>query len=198
MKNEGPQLEALTRRLSECPADFLGEPKTANGKGQVEVSAIVFDLIRELGGKPLTKQQLDSLKISNPKSKEERNRLRLALIASWLFYDAWFRSREGFADKALEFLLNGLGELANLVDPTQFISDADRREELARLSLKQFGLRPLGESEAQAQDRLTTLDSVERARVIKAAREAEERARQIREEMRRKAEEEAAASWGRE
>jgi hypothetical protein len=45
---------------------------------------------------------------------------------------------------------------------------------------------------------LMTLDSVERVKVIKAAREAEERARQVREEMARKAAEEAAATYGRE
>jgi hypothetical protein len=64
--------------------------------------------------------------------------------------------------------------------------------------LRALDLRPAGESVVQAQDRLTTLDSVERVRVIKEARAAEERARKIREEMARKAAEEAAAAYGRE
>jgi hypothetical protein len=191
MIQEGPQLEALTRRLAECPADFLAEPKGANGKGSVEVGAVVFDLIRDLGGSALTKKDLDSFKSSNPHT-------RLVLITCWLLHDIWFRSRGGFGEKALVLLTGGLIELAKVVTPTHFVSDPDRREELARFCLKNLGLRPAGETDTQAQDRLTTLDSIERARVIKAAREAEERARQIREEMRRKAEEEAAASWGRE
>jgi hypothetical protein len=95
-------------------------------------------------------------------------------------------------------LTKGLKDVAALVDSQKFVSDPDRREELARLCLKGLGLRPAGESLAQAQDRLTTLDSAERVRVVKAAREAEERARLIREEMARKAAEEAAANYGRE
>jgi hypothetical protein len=191
MTQEGPQLETLTRRLAECPSDFLLDPKDAKGNGRVEVGAVVFDLIRELGGRPLTKKELDKFKSASPQN-------RLVLIASWLLYDVWFRSRGGFADKALVLFSEGLVELAKVVAVPTFVSDPDRREELARSCLKSLDLRPAGESETQAQDRLTTLDSVERAKVIKAAREAEERARQIREEMRRKAEEEAAASWGRE
>jgi len=198
MIQEGPQLEALTRRLSECPAEFLAEPRSTIQPNGVEVCAIIFDLIRDLGGKPLSKKELAEFTLSNPKSKEECNRIRLMLITSWLLHDSWFRARGIYALPAYELLTKGLKELARLVEATQFVSDSDRREELARLCLKGLGLRPAGETETQAQDRLNTLDSVERARVVKAAREAEERARQIREEMRRKAEEEAAASYGRE
>ena len=62
MKEEGPQLEALTRRLSECPSDFLAEPRTAKGGGQVEVAAVVFDLLGELGDKILTKKEDETTK----------------------------------------------------------------------------------------------------------------------------------------
>jgi hypothetical protein len=198
MKEEGPYLESLTRRLSECPAEFLAEPRTTNGAGQVEVTAVVFDLLRDLGGMQLSKKAVGQFKVSNPKLKDERNHLRLVLIASWMLHDIWFRSRGKFAEAAFELLSKGLKEVAALVDSQKFVSDPDRREELARLCLKGLGLRPAEESMAQAQDRLTTLDSAERVRVVKAAREAEERARLIREEMARKAAEEAAANYGRE
>jgi hypothetical protein len=198
MQEEGPQLETLTRRLAECPADFLAEPRTLDGSGQVEVAAVVFDLLRDLGGRLLTRKEADGFKVANAKSKGERNHLRLVLIASWMLHDIWFRSRGQFAGPVLELLTKGLKNVAALVDSQKFVSDPDRREELARLCLKGLGLRPAGESLAQAQDRLTTLDSAERVRVVKAAREAEERARLIREEMARKAAEEAAANYGRE
>lgn len=198
MKEEGPHLETLTRRLSECPADFLAEPKTVTGAGQVEVAAVVFDLLRDLGGRPLTRKEAGGFQVANAKAKDERNHLRLVLIASWMLHDSWFRSRGRFAEQAFELLTTGLKEVAALVDSQKFVSDPDRREELARLCLKGLGLRPAGETSAQAQDRLTTLDSAERVRVVKAAREAEERARLIREEMARKAAEEAAANYGRE
>jgi hypothetical protein len=198
MKDEGPQLEVLTRRLAECPVDFLAEPKTAKGDGLVEVGAVVFDLLRDLGGKVLSAKEAGKFLLSNPNSKDERNHLRLVLIASWLLHDIWFRTRGQFAHQAFELLTAGLKEVAALIDPPKFVSDPDRREELSRLCLKGLGLRPAGESIEQALDRLTTLDSVERVRVVKAAREAEERARLIREEMARKAAEEAAANYGRE
>ncbi len=89
-------------------------------------------------------------------------------------------------------MLTGLDELAELVKAPQLIADSDRREELSRLCLKALDLRPAGETAAQAQDRLTTLNTAERQRVVAAARAAEERARQIREAMAKKAAEEAA------
>src|SRR5581483_66067 len=166
-------------------------------KGEVYVAAVVFDLLRELGGAPLTPQQMDVFELKRGDARRERN-LRGVLVAAWLLYDPWFRSRRRFAPAAYELLASGLGEVAAIVPPQAFINDADRREELARLCLQALGLRPAGESESQAADRLTTLDSVERAHVIREARAAEARARQIREEMARKAAEEAAAVYGRE
>jgi len=85
--------------------------------------------------------------------------------------------------RALNFLRNDLAELASLAQAEKFIADADRREEIARLCFRALGLRPAGETEAQAQDRLATLNSAERQRVIRAAREAEARASEIRRKM---------------
>lgn len=200
MKTEGPQLETLTRRLSECPADFLVEPRLASGGDGVDVAAVVYDLIRDLGGAPLGKKELARFALLKKRQKNDTptNRLKMVLIACWLLHDVWFRSRSGFAQPAYEFLATGLDEMAELVQAQHCVTDADRREELARLCLRGLALRPAGESALQAQDRLVTLDSVERARVVRAAREAEERARRVREEMARKAAEEAAATWGRE
>jgi hypothetical protein len=198
VKEEGPQLETLTRRLAECPVDFLAEPRTAKGEGQIEVAAVVFDLVRDLGGRGLTRKEAEKFLLTNRQAKNERNHLRLVLIASWLLHDIWFRTRGQYSEQTYQLLADGLKEVATLVDPMKFVSDPDRREELSRLCLKGLGLRPFGETVEQAQDRLTTLDSVERVKVVKAAREAEERARLIREEMARKAAEEAAANYGRE
>jgi|SRR5581483_10153577 len=196
MSEEGPQLESLTRRLAECPADFMAAPRDRGGKGEVYVAAVVFDLLRELGG-AIDVAQLDVFEFKRGDARRERL-LRVVLIAAWLLYDPWFRSRHRFAAQAYEFLALGLDDVAAIVPPQSFASDADRREELARLCLRALGLHPAGESQSQAEDRLTTLDSVERGRVIREARAAEARARQIREEMARKAAEEAAAVYGRE
>jgi hypothetical protein len=195
MTAEGPLLETLTRRLAECPADFLAEPRMGN-KGVVTVAAVINDLVNELGGAPLTSEQAKSIEASA--QKKERNRLRLMLVGAWLLYDAWFRRERRFAAQAARFLIDELAEAAGLTDAGKFVADPDRREELARLCVKSLGLRPAGETEAQAQDRLATLNTAERQRVIKAAREAEARAQAIREAMAKQAAEEAADKWSRE
>jgi hypothetical protein len=188
MSQEGPFLESLTRRLAECPADFLAEPQLGS-VGVVHVPAVVSDLLHALGGPPLTVAQINAFLPMN--SRRGRNRVQLVLVACWLLHDAWFRAQPGLAQLASDFLESGLGELADLTPASSFVTDPDRREELARLCLKALDLRPAGETLAQAQDRLATLNTAERQRVIKAARAAEERAREIREAMARQAAREA-------
>lgn len=192
MNEEGPLLETLTRRLSECPSEFLEEPKIG-GIGRIETAAVVSDLLRDLGGDVLTLQQASAF---GYKTQAQKEKLQLVLIACWLLHDSWFLSRQSHQG-VLKLLTEGLTDLIALVTPEKFISDADRREELVRVCLKALGLRPKGETPAQAQDRLATLNTVERARVIREAQAAEERARAIREEMARKAAEEAASYYGR-
>jgi hypothetical protein len=189
MTSLGPALEVLTRRLSETPADFLAEPRIGSA-GVVNVAAVVSDLLRDLGGQPLGRELLAAFQTSD--ARKHRNRLSIVLIGCWLLGDPWFAQQPGLAVKAYQTLSDGLSELAEFVKAPQFVSDPDRREELARFTLNQLGLRPAGESEAQSQDRLTTLSSAERQRVVKAARAAEERARAVREAMARQAAQEAA------
>jgi len=180
MQTEGPPLETLTRRLAECPADFLAEPRVGS-QGKVHIAAVVSDLMRDLGRAPLTLEQ--AAVFQSKIQRQDRNRLQAVLIACWLLHDPWFLEQKRFAPQAYNFLSRGLNELAKLTQAQQFITDPDRREELARLCLKELGLRPAGETMAQAQDRLATLNTIERQRVIQAARAAEERARQIRAAM---------------
>lgn len=175
---EGPPLETLTRRLTECPPEFLAEPRVST-RGVVQVAAVISDLLVELGGEPLSLAQAETFSKAAPRS--QRNRLRLILVACWLLGDPWFRAQARFAADALPFLSHGLDAAAKLVTADNFVSDPDRREELARLALQGIGLRPAGESAAQAADRLLTLSSSERQVVNKAAQAAEERARKIRE-----------------
>lgn len=194
MDAEGPQLENLTRRLAECPPEFLMEPR-ALGTGMIHVAAVVADLLTELGGTLLAKQ---AQPFTLARDSKERQWLRGVLVASWLLHDPWFRQRQSYAAPALEFMRNEVAELASLVQPRLWVEDAERREELARLCLKRLGLRPGGESVEAAQDRLTTLSSVERKRIMKATQEAERRARDIRDAMAKKAADEAAAKYNRE
>lgn len=192
MTHEGPQLERLLRRIAECPADVL--PAAAESEPQPALAAVVGDLLRDLGAADVEAAALRAFAAGAGSG----NRARLVLVACWLLHDEWFVGERRFWRGAQEFLANGLTRLAGLVQAERFVADPDRREELARSALAALGLRPQGETPEQARDRLTTLDSVERAAVLEATRAAEERARQVREAMARAAAQEAAASWGRE
>jgi len=194
MTEEGPILDRLTHRLAECPPEFLAEPRTGNSGG-LHTAALVYDLLLELGG---TWPNPSFVQHFSGNAPQQRNWLRLVAVAGWLLNDDCFCSQRRFAQQALEWLQNGLNGLAALVAADQFVNDQDRREELARLCLSALKLRPAGETEISAEDRLKTLDSVERVRLIKATQEQQKRARQLREEMRRKEAAEAAARATRE
>jgi hypothetical protein len=194
MTSEGPLLDRLTHRLAECPPDFLATPRVGSDDG-VHVDAVVRDLVVHLGGGAPTREALAPF--APPGARSARH-LSLGLIASWLLYDDWFRTSRLFGAAALRWVTTGLPPLAELVAPDLFVRDPDRREELARLCLAALGLRPAGETRAQAEDRLKSLDSVERVRVLRDTREQHARARRLREEMQKKEAAEAAAKVSRE
>ena len=195
VKREGPPLETLTRRLAECPPEFLALPCVGE-TGTIHVDAVVSDLLRELGGQGLAPEAARHFQSRNRKA--DRARLSVVLLAAWLLHDEWFRGQPGLAEPALRLLRDCLGTLAATTVAAKFVTDPDRREELARVCLGELGLRPAGETIAQSQDRLVTLSAAERRRVVQAARQAEERAQKIRAAMLRQAEQEANAKSMRE
>ena len=182
--HDTPSIAALTRRLAETPSEFLDV-------NRVDVEAVVSDLIRDLGG-----AWFDARRAA-PFANDPRRRAAI-LIASWLLHDEWFREQRQFAEAAYQFLRSGLDEVSAIVEPSQFVSDPDRREELARRALRALQVVPAGESAQQASDRLATLDSIERVKVLRDTRAAQKRIAEIQEAMRKKAAEEAAAAYGRE
>ena len=193
MTEEGPDLTALVHRLAECPPEFLEEPRIG-AAGRVAVPAVVFDLLTDLGG---TGDHDVKLPFSSD-DPADRNALRVVLVSCWLLHDAWFRTRKDLGAKAHAFLVEEPQLLAAVVSAERFVTDGERREELARHVLARLGLRPRGETEEQATDRRTSLDSVERRRILAETRAAEERAARVREELARKAAAEAAAKATRE
>jgi hypothetical protein len=179
---EGPILEALTHRLSECPEDFLLDPHT------ISIPAIACDVLRAM-----------AVPVPVPlRAPRDAAAWTLVAIVCWLLHDDWFRAHPDRAPQVQKLLDTGLQPLAAIVQPREFITDPDRREELARFCLAQLGLRPKAETEAQAKDRLTALDSVERVRVLRDTATAEARAQAVRRMMAKRAAEEAAAKATRE
>jgi len=186
-EREGPPLEALVRRLAETPGDFLREP-LLDGTGGVHVAAVAGDLAVLLGGTP---DDASLAPFSGGTAGKDRNRLAVALILAWLLSDEWFVEAGPDPARVLGLLREGSAELG-AVASGKFVADPDRREEMARYALERLGFRPAGETRAQAADRLATVSSAERARVVAAARAAEKRARELREALARKAAQEAA------
>jgi hypothetical protein len=194
MQREGPVLESLTRRLAETPEEFLLEPRIGTS-GRACVAATVGDLLHMLQA-PVAADRLS--RFEGRDARQDRNRLSIVLLLCWLLADDWFHQAKLDANALLGLLEREASELAAHAAVRKFVSDPDRREELARLALARLGFRPAAETVAQAQDRLTTLNSAERARVMQAARAAEQRARQIREALARKAAQESADKYTRE
>jgi len=193
MDREGPPLESLTRRLAETPEDFLAEPKCGKA-GRIIVPAVVGDLLDLLG----SDGGRENLGRFAGKDAADQRRLSVTLLFCWLLADASFRGTNPSSEIVLTLLDATAAELAGQAAPAKLLRDPDRREEMVRLALARLGYRPAGETAAQAQDRLSSISSSERARVVQAARAAEERARAVREALARKAAEESADKWTRE
>lgn len=183
LDREGPALEVLQHRLGDLPADFLANP---------EPVALLHDVLRARAAAP-TGRVLGAWR-----ERSRQQDLSLLPALCWLLDAPDFRALD-LAPAGIWHLLTDIApRLAQQASLRQFLNDPDRREELLRLTLAELGLRPAGETPAQAQDRLSSISSFERARVLDAARAAEVRAREIREALRRKAAQEGADKWARE
>ena len=198
MLAEGPSLESLVRRLAECPSEFVETCTTSTGSKQL--TAIVADHFRSLSGFTWNADRFALLSAYDCSSRDKTKHLRwwgVVSIATWLVHDRYFLERPELGELSLSWLLSDpLRQLAQLVRPNQFIEDPDRREELARLCLDAHQLRPAGEDPKQAADRLATLDSVSRQRILQETAEAERRAREVREAMARQRAMESASRYG--
>jgi hypothetical protein len=193
----------LTHRLAQAPPSVLDKPRIVSLEpGIVSTAAVVSDLLLELGGSMLSQESCDAF-LRHFRSGSH-NLLQVAQVACYLCHDRWLSelATKGpvtdIPSKLTDFLVDGLADLAKLAKAPYFLEDPEGREEMARLVLSALGLLPEGETEAQARDRLAALDSVERARLTEKTREAQKRAREIREAMARKAAEEAASKMTRE
>ncbi|HEX7643260.1 MAG TPA: hypothetical protein VF472_13725 [Burkholderiaceae bacterium] len=181
---EGPPIEALHHHLCEIPPDFLG--------AAVEPAALAHDTAWMLGAQP---------DASLPGAIRTAGNTSLVPLCCWLLAEPGLRDLCDFASsaKGVRQLLGVTAiQLARHAKPRQIIDDVDRREELIRLALSDLDMRPAGETEAQAQDRLAAISSMERERIVRAAQAAEARAKEIREALARQAAQEAANKWTRE
>lgn len=200
MENIGPELDGLTHWLTDCPSEFYQLPidtgsviqptKRGASVASIDVAAIVSDHLRD-HELPLAVIR----KVCAAMARKSLSEQRLIAIVVWLLREHWLMRQKPLADRIASLLTQGLGELARTIDPASAVTDPDRREELTRFCLRELGLRPAGETIEQARDRLNTLDSVERVRIVSQTRDAESRARAIRQAMATKRAQEAAARY---
>src|SRR5919202_442623 len=132
MDSEGPALETLTRRLAETPEEFLAEPRVG-AAGRVHTAAVVGDLLQLLGSTAAAGPDL--ARFTGGDARRDRNRLAVTLVLCWLLADEWFRRARPPARLVMSLLDTEAAELARHAVATAFVTDPDRREELARLTL---------------------------------------------------------------
>jgi hypothetical protein len=191
---KGPILESLLHHLSEIPPEFLDEPMLKNA-GRVDCAGVVNQLLSRFGLLPLTIEEAGEINLR--RDATQRNRLRMILVSSWVLSHVWFRENLKSPERIVMLLTTDLEELVQSVDAQKCVLETDRREELVRFLLMRLGIRPEGETEAYAKDRLTTLSTAERQRVLKASRASEERAKALRDALKKKVAQESADKWTR-
>ncbi len=189
----GPDLIELERLLAEAPASVL-DPA-------VSTAAVVNDALLDLGCAPLSAAEYGAFpKAGAGKATSRDALLRLASrLLGHPFFAAWAETKGAGARGLVVAALSGVVlERAAEAGPERFMNDVEGREEVARALLAGIGERPAGETAAQAENRFKAVDSVERKRVMARAKEAEARAREIREAIEKQEAEEAASKMSRE
>lgn len=194
MKDQGPSLEGLLQHLRDAPA--------AVRQAMVDTYALISDVLSDLEAAPVYTKVAQSLAAIAAKS--HGNGLHFQVVLAWLLSHESLRRvavRDDASRKtAARLLLDGFPELAANGKAEALVEDDERAEELVRLVLREFGLRPQGESAGAAEARLAALDSVARAQLLEQSRKTLERARELKvlEAMKRAEQEAAAAKVSRE
>ena len=191
-----PPLAEFLRWLAEMPESFSAEP-FGFANGEVSVVAVVADLYETYFGAFPAEDLLTAFRPTKT-GKVERNRHRWVLAACHLLWHPALRGRGVEQAQLNRLLVQDLAQLATAESADSLRTEEERREELIRRTLQALKLALPGETEKDAEDRLTQVDSVERRRLLRAAAEKEKRAREVRDMMAKRAAEEAAAKVSRE
>jgi len=195
-----PPLGAWLRWVAERPPAFRGTPAGLPG-GRVSVRAVVSDLVETLHGEPGEPPLLAAFDAAGGgagAARGEASRLGWVLAACQVLWHPAVRAAPPAREALQQLLVEELAGVAAVAPVEALDRDEERREELVRRVLRAAALALPGESAAEAEDRLRQVDSVERHRVLRAASAREQRTREVREAMARKAAEEAAAKVSRE
>jgi len=184
---EGPTITVLHHRLTSCPKTLQ------TGTVPEHFLALIHDTIYNQNTQ-FNHQQLSPF----TRNAEQCHWYTASTLITYFLADPSFSNAELASAPLLHLLEKTAQDLANAGNNATYINDVDRREEFIRVILNELGLRPMGETENQAEDRLHAVSSQERLKVLQASKAAEERAQEIRTALAKKRAKEAADKMTRE
>lgn len=184
---EGPDINVLHHRLTEFPKEWL-KPQLPS-----YFYALVHDALYDLSTS-LRASELTRFK----RPYEQCEWYRATMLIAYFLMDNSFKGFRFELALLLDAFENTAKELAQAGTNKVYINDVDRREEFIRVVLSSINLRPKGESDNQAEDRLQAVSSLERMKVLKAAKVAEQRAHDLRVALAKQKAKEAADKMTRE
>ena len=185
----------LVTHLRKCPDIYL-EPSSLIENEGLNSIALVCDTYRIVCN--------DFLKKGFKKPSDFNlayigdNHWRAIHISIWLLSHRNFINSALIEDKLYNFWFEELSEASLYVKFKEWISDDERAEEMVRLLLHCCEIIPDGENQDEAADKLSSLSSADRQKVLKQSYEAHERIMNIKREMAEKKAREAANTYGRE
>jgi len=185
----------LVAHLRKCPDIFL-EPSSLIENEGLNSIALVCDTLRIVSN--------DFFKTEFKKPNDfnlayiEDNHWRSIHISIWLLSHRNFVDSELIEEKLNKFWFEVLSEASLYVKFKEWIHDEDRAEEMVRLLLHSCEIIPDGENQEEATDKLSSLSSADRQKVLIESYEAHERIMNIKREMAEKKAREAANTYGRE
>jgi hypothetical protein len=189
---KAPTITYLTDRLINCPPVFLETPSTTSEPEGISTIALLSDLKYFILGEYISREE--TTKLSIPKSPENINYLLIVQICIYLLFDSFFKGKKNLSEKLNSLFYEHLFNYSRVIQAKKFIVDSERREELIRFVLYCLDFVPDGETEKYALGRLSTLDSIEREKLIKETREIQiKREKEIQKAIRKREAEEAAS-----
>lgn len=185
----------LVTHLRKCPDIYL-EPSSLIENEGLNSIALVCDTYRIVCNDFLKKEFKKPSDFNLAYIGD--NHWRAIHISIWLLSHRNFINSALIEDKLYNFWFEELSEASLYVKFKEWISDDERAEEMVRLLLDCCEIIPDGENQDEAADKLSSLSSTDRQKVLKQSYEAHERIMNIKREIAEKKAREAANTYGRE
>lgn len=195
---QGPPILVLMQRLLQTPREFLFSPlfelspTRKNLKNSIYLPALYSDLCFFISNEFANPEDLKFFKLEN--NSQNINLLNIYALAVYLLHFPFFQNKPFLKSKLQVLFEKKLVAYNEILKAEKFIIDSEKREEFCRFILYHLGYIPESETERYALERLTSLDSIERIKLISDARRAQiAREEAIREAIRKREAEEAAS-----